>query len=196
MVLDAKAMEWAAANGIDTAKLKAAKIPIYGKWYFPEIPAGVPLVNLKTGEVASFGSGLRAGEILFVARADLRRAKLGPYAEGAVAEPEAAPREQAATVGPSPAPTVPLVGRLATYDDPLPPGEDIHLPGPSIFPLVLGLGLALAMVGAVAGPLEVRALVVLLGLVYLAAGGFGWAAENRRDRQAQANTVPGHGSTE
>ena len=41
MVLDAKALTWAAQNNIDTAKLKAAKIPIYGKWYFPEIPADV-----------------------------------------------------------------------------------------------------------------------------------------------------------
>ena len=80
MTLDAKAMEWAAEQGLDTKTLKASKVPIYGKWYFPEIPAGVPLVNLKTGEIQVFGPGLRAGEILFVARSDLRRARLGPYA--------------------------------------------------------------------------------------------------------------------
>ena len=50
MVLDAKALTWAAKNDIDTAKLKKAKVPIYGKWYFPEIPPHVALVNLETGE--------------------------------------------------------------------------------------------------------------------------------------------------
>ena len=40
MVLDVKALTWAAQHNIDTAKLKAAKVPIYGKWYFPEIPPG------------------------------------------------------------------------------------------------------------------------------------------------------------
>ncbi len=43
MVLDAKVMEWATQQGLDTAALKKAKIPIYGKWYFPELPADVPL---------------------------------------------------------------------------------------------------------------------------------------------------------
>ena len=194
MVLDAKAMEWAAANGIDTAKLKAAKVPIYGKWYFPEIPSGVPMVNLKTGEVQSFGPGLRAGEILFVARADLRRAKLGPYAEEAAPETEAV--EPAPAGAPRPAPHAAVVGLSPVHDEPLAPGEEIHLPGPSIYPLILGLGLALAMLGTVAGPTEVRVMVVLLGLIYLAAGGFGWAVENRRDREAQAGAVHGHGSTE
>ena len=49
MVLDAKALTWAARNDLDTAKLKKARVPIYGKWYFPEIPAGVPLVNHEGG---------------------------------------------------------------------------------------------------------------------------------------------------
>src|SRR5919202_7139045 len=78
MVLDAKALTWAAQNNIDTAKLKAAKVPIYGKWYFPEIPAGVPLVNLETGEQEVFPERMIAGEVIFVPAADLVRADLAP----------------------------------------------------------------------------------------------------------------------
>jgi hypothetical protein len=191
VVLDAKAMEWAAANGIDTAKLKAAKVPVYGKWYFPEIPAGVPLVNLKSGEIQTFGPGLRAGEVLFVARADLRRARLGPYAEGAAAESldETAPPSVSAP--PVEAPARP---QHLAEDQSLGPGEAIHLPGPSIFPLVFGLGLSVALVGLVAGPIEVRILIVLLGLLYLLAGGAGWAVENYRDREAAAGHGAGPGS--
>src|SRR5947209_15589250 len=78
MVLDAKALTWAARNNIDTAKLKAAKVAIYGKWYFPEIPPGVPLINLETGERASFDERMLAGELIFAPEADLRRAGLLP----------------------------------------------------------------------------------------------------------------------
>lgn len=190
MVLDAKAMEWASANGIDTAKLKAAKIPIYGKWYFPDIPAGVPLVNLKSGEIQTFDAGLRAGEVLFVARADLRRARLGPYAAvaeekpspsasptPAASEPAAPPPVVAASAAPA-APSAPPRDLVA--DEPLGPDEQIHLPGPSIYPLVLGLGLAIFFFGLVAGPPMVRVFVALLGVVYLLAGGIGWALENHR----------------
>src|SRR4030088_788437 len=78
MVLDAKALTWAAKNDIDTAKLKKAKIPIYGKWYFPEIPPGVALVNLETGEQQVFAERMVAGEVIYVPAVDLLRAKLGP----------------------------------------------------------------------------------------------------------------------
>src|ERR1700694_4706295 len=78
MVLDAKALTWAAKNDIDTAKLKAAKVPIYGKWYFPEIPPGVPLVNLETGEQQVFPERMVAGEVIYVPAADLQRVGLAP----------------------------------------------------------------------------------------------------------------------
>src|SRR3954451_622894 len=78
MVLDAKALTWAAQNGIDTAKLKSAKVPIYGKWYYPEIPAGVPLVNLETGDREVFPTRMLAGEVVFAPEDDLRRAGLLP----------------------------------------------------------------------------------------------------------------------
>src|SRR5258708_29466336 len=78
MVLDAKALTWAAKNDIDTAKLKKAKVPIYGKWYFPEIPPGIPLVNLETGEQQVFPERMVAGEVIYVPATDLVRARLGP----------------------------------------------------------------------------------------------------------------------
>ena len=78
MVLDAKALTWAATNEIDTAKLKAAKVPIYGKWYFPEIPADIPLVNLETGEQQVFPERMVAGEVIYVPAADLQRVGLAP----------------------------------------------------------------------------------------------------------------------
>jgi len=100
MVLDSKALEWASQHGLDTAALKKAKVPIYGKWYFPDLPADVPLVNLQTGEIETFGAGFRAGAILYVKEEDLKRARLGPYA---VPEPAEEAQEQAAeAAGPEP----------------------------------------------------------------------------------------------
>src|SRR5436190_3843650 len=78
MVLDAKALTWAAKNEIDTAKLKKAKIPIYGKWYFPEIPPNLALINLETGEQEIFSERMIAGEVIYVPAADLQAAGLAP----------------------------------------------------------------------------------------------------------------------
>ena len=99
MVLDSKQMDWASREGLDTAALKRAKVPIFGKWYFPDLPAGVPLVNLQTGEVETFGPGLRAGAILYVREEDLKRAKLGPYAAPAAPKPEPAAATPEAEAG-------------------------------------------------------------------------------------------------
>lgn len=201
MVLDAKAMEWAGANEIDTAKLKAAKVPVYGKWYHPDMPAGVPLVNLQTGEIETFGPGLRAGEVLYAPQAELRRARLGPYVESTqpaspsvasanvpTVEPAAGPSAEAVEKPPAPSPDGP---RTTAYDQSLAPGQHIHLPGPSIYPLVLAFGLAIALIGVVAGPPEVRVMVVALGLVYLIAGAIGWTLQNYREGQEEGNDSAG-----
>ena len=198
MVLDAKAMEWAAANEIDTKKLKAAKVPVYGKWYFPEIPPGVLLVNLQTGELQRFGSGMRAGEVLYVPRDALLEARMGPYArldelrapsDTATAVEEPVVLEAADGREERRAPGAPLTPEDALYDQSLPAGESIHLPSPSIWPLVLGVGLAITMLGFVLGPLPdwsvARALIVSLGLIYCIVAGFGWALEARKDSLAQ-----------
>jgi len=105
MVLDVKVMEWATQHGLDTAALKKAKIPIYGKWYFPDLPANTPLVNMRTGEVERFPAGYRAGAILYVREDDLKQAGLGPYK--AAPAPAAPPASAEDTPVPAPA-------RLAT----------------------------------------------------------------------------------
>jgi cytochrome c oxidase subunit 4 len=90
MVLDSKQMDWASREGLDTAALKRAKVPIFGKWYFPDLPDNVPLVNLSTGEVESFPAGYRAGAVLYVKEEDLKRAGLGPYKAAAAPAPAVA----------------------------------------------------------------------------------------------------------
>src|SRR4051812_9327829 len=87
MVLDSKQMDWASREGLETAALKRAKVPIFGKWYFPDLPANVPLVNLSTGEVETFPAGYRAGAVLYVKEDDLKRAGLGPYKAAAAPAP-------------------------------------------------------------------------------------------------------------
>ena len=106
MVLDAKVMEWATQQGLDTATLKKAKIPIFGKWYFPDLPANTPLVNMRTGQVETFPPGYRAGAILYVKEADLKQAGLGPYK--AVAPPAPAEPAPVAAVAPAAAPVAPV----------------------------------------------------------------------------------------
>ena len=100
MVLDVKYMEWAAAQGLDTAKLKAAKVPIFGKWYFPELPAGVALVNLRTGDLRAFPEPMLAGQTLWVRWEDLDRAGFWPAGGSAEAGAELA-RAAVATLAPS-----------------------------------------------------------------------------------------------
>src|SRR3954462_8528249 len=98
MVLDSKQMDWASREGLDTAVLKRAKVPIFGKWYFPDLPANEPLYNLSTGQIETFPPGYRAGAVLYVRAADLKRAGLGPYkavAPAPVAAPAAAPAPEA-----------------------------------------------------------------------------------------------------
>src|SRR5918912_3463952 len=93
MVLDPKAMDWGSQQGLDAAALKRAKVPIFGKWYFPDLPANEPLYNLSTGQIETFPAGYRAGAVLYVKEADLKRAGLGPYK--AAAPPAPAPRAAA-----------------------------------------------------------------------------------------------------
>ena len=123
MVLDSKAFEWASANGLDTATLKKAKIPIYGKWYFPDLPADVPLVNLQSGAVETFGPGFRAGAVLYVKEEDLKRAGLGPYK---APPPAAAPAPEATAPVPeaaaAPAPARPATAQAASVAEASPAG--------------------------------------------------------------------------
>lgn len=127
MVLDSKQMDWASREGLDTAALKRAKVPIFGKWYFPDLPDNVPLVNLSTGEVESFPPGYRAGAVLYVKEEDLKRAGLGPYKAAAPARPPAAEAPAAEPVSVAAAPAAPA--RPVTAPAPAPaPAPAAHAP--------------------------------------------------------------------
>jgi hypothetical protein len=205
MVLDAKALTWAAQNNIDTAKLKAAKVPIYGKWYFPEIPAGIALVNLETGEQEVFAERMVAGEVIYVPAADLQRAGLTP-AEFSVREVtdtvEGASRGLRA-IAPEPllAMTRPpgLEGRttsivpvesqqaLVAHDEAELAG--IHMPSPSIAPFVLGVGFCIVMLGVIS-----NVIIFIVGLLWMLAGAIGWIRigllESRAAHGGEATRTP------
>jgi len=188
MVLDAKALTWAAKNNIDTAKLKAAKVPIYGKWYFPEIPADVALTNLETGAQQIFPERMIAGEVIYVPSADLVRAGLAP-ADFVVIDLPPAPgaAEVAATRAIRALPPEPLLAMAR------PPGLDeetgilpfdpdqvvmteaqpdlagIHMPSPSVAPFVLGLGFCLVFLGLIT-----NVVIIVTGLLWMLAGAIVW----------------------
>jgi hypothetical protein len=187
MVLDAKALTWAAKNDIDTAKLKKAKVPIYGKWYFPEIPADVALVNLETGDQESFRERMIAGEVMFVPSAELVRAGLAPSdftpmdLPGPVVLVEPEPRAmQAVAAEPLFAMARPpgLPREIVTVEtDPdaelttdYPPElEGVHMPMASIAPFVLAIGFCLAFAGLIISPV-----IVIAGLLWMMVGALVW----------------------
>ncbi|GAC1326288.1 MAG: hypothetical protein NVSMB2_25250 [Chloroflexota bacterium] len=185
MVLDAKALTWAAQHDIDTAKLKKAHVPIYGKWYFPEIPPGLPLVNLETGEQHVFPERMIAGEVIYVPVADLVRAGLVPETfVSSELSPEPAPSERGMrTIAPEP---LLAMARPPGYEFNDTPGMDddpdtvlareesaaalgIHMPSPSIAPFILGLGFCIALMGAIIHPI-----IFIVGLAWILAGAIGW----------------------
>jgi len=198
MVLDAKTMIWAARHELDTAKLKKAKVPLYGKWYFPELPANVPLVNLESGERRSFGSHMLAGEVIWAPEEELRLANLLPADVTTAWDRDSAQASApvslaAAPVVPAPEPlllmTRPPAGvgdrehehphetlALAVPAPPEPPtvmeeaaALGIHLPLASIAPFVLGIGFCLVLLGLIANPI-----ILIVGLVWMLAGAVGW----------------------
>ncbi len=183
MVLDAKALTWAARNNIDTAKLKAAKVPIFGKWYFPEIPAGVSVVNLETGEREVFPTRMLAGELIWAPEADLRRAGLLPEdfpPEATPTQPTRAlrhvPPEPLLAMARPPAfrketstALVPVDEQQALVDDDVAALSAIHMPRASIAPFVLGVGFSLFLLGVIS-----HWVIILVGLIWMLAGAIGW----------------------
>lgn len=185
MVLDAKALTWAAKNDIDTPKLKKAKVPIYGKWYFPEIPPHVALVNLETGEQQVFPERMLAGEVIFVPADDLQRAGLAPtdFVVMDVPSPSAAPASRAlGTIAPEPLIAMARPAGLPTAESVLEiDGEEplvaddpaalagIHMPTPSIAPFVFGLGFCLVFLGLIT-----NVVIVIVGLLWMLAGAIAW----------------------
>lgn len=201
MVLDAKALTWAAKNDIDTAKLKKAKVPIYGKWYFPEIPPGVPLINLETGERLTFPERMAAGEVIFAPEADLRRAELLP-ADFPAPEPTDEGSHALHVVPPEPLlavarpPGVPRATTTAIVPvDQLQPllEEDpaaiagIHMPMGSVAPFVLGVGFCIFLLGVIT-----NIVIVVVGLLWMLVGAIGWI----RIGLLEAGSAASHGASE
>ena len=127
MVLDSRQMDWGGRQGLDSATLKRAKVPIYGKWYFPDLPANEPLVNLSTGQTETFPPGYRAGAVLYVREADLKRAGLGPY-KAAPAPAAAAPAAPAAVAVAEPVAAAPAAARPAPAPRPAAAPVAAHAP--------------------------------------------------------------------
>ena len=184
MVLDAKALTWAAKNDIDTAKLKKAKIPIYGKWYFPEIPPGLPMVNLETGEQQVFPERMVAGEVIYVPAADLQRVGLAPegFAIMDVSAGVGPPSRALQAIAPEPllamarpvglprsTAIVAVDGQQALAEADSADLAGIHLPSPSIAPLVLGVGFCILLLGAITSPV-----ILIVGALWMLAGAIGW----------------------
>jgi hypothetical protein len=184
MVLDAKALTWAAKNDIDTAKLKKAKVPIYGKWYFPEIPPNVPLVNLETGEQQVFPERMVAGEVIYVLAADLQRVGLAPEGFNVmdVSERPVGASRALQTMAPEPllamarpvglprsTAIVALDGQQALVEADAADLTGIHMPSPSIAPFVLGIGFCILLLGAITSPI-----ILVVGVLWMLAGAIGW----------------------
>ncbi len=202
MVLDAKALTWAAKNDIDTAKLKTARVPIYGKWYFPEIPPGIPLVNLETGEQQVFPERMIAGEVIYVPAADLLRVGLAPQGfavtdvstglgGGSRALRALAPEPLLAMARPVGLPRsttlVPVDGQQALVDEDVADLAGIHMPSPSIAPLVLGVGFCILLLGAITSPI-----ILVVGGLWMLAGAIGWI----RIGLLEERTARGHDAAE
>jgi hypothetical protein len=188
MVLDAKALTWAAKNDIDTAKLKKAKVPIYGKWYFPEIPPNVALVNLETGEQQVFPERMIAGEVIYVPTAELQRAGLVP-ADFAAMDVAAAPvvTGEPTTRAMRAVPPEPLIAMARPPDLPRetamlavdadqalaveeePDLSGIHMPSASVAPFVLGIGFCLVFLGLIT-----NVIILITGLLWMVAGAIVW----------------------
>src|SRR5216683_8225354 len=202
MVLDAKALTWAAKNDIDTAKLKKARVPIYGKWYFPEIPPGIPLVNLETGEQQVFPERMIAGEVIYVPAADLLRVGLAPQGfavtdvstglgENSRALRALAPEPLLAMARPVGLPRsttlVPVDGQQALVDEDVADLAGIHMPSPSIAPLVLGVGFCILLLGAITSPV-----ILVVGALWMLAGAIGWI----RIGLLEGRAAHGHGAVD
>jgi hypothetical protein len=199
MVLDAKALTWAAKHDIDTPKLKKARIPIYGKWYFPEIPPNVALINLETGEQEIFPERMVAGEVIYVPASELLRAGLAPpdFAVMQVPLPpspgggmraiRAVPPEPLVAMArppglPQTALALELDGDEAVVVEPSTDLAGIHMPSPSIAPFVFGIGFCLAFLGVITNPI-----ILIVGLLWILAGAIVWIRIGLLEARAAAD---------
>jgi hypothetical protein len=71
--------------------------------------------------------------------------------------------------------------------DPPPAGEHIHLPGPSLQPILLAFGITLAIVGITLGPF-----LLISGLVLAVWVTIRWIADTRREMAALPEDLSDH----
>ncbi len=77
---------------------------------------------------------------------------------------------------------------MATLEpDTPPPGEHIHLPGPSLQPILLALGITLTLVGVTLG-----IFVLVSGLLLTVAVIVRWIADTRREMRALPEDLSSH----
>ncbi len=77
---------------------------------------------------------------------------------------------------------------MSPLDPPVPPaGEEIHLPGPSIQPLLLAVGITLALLGVTLGRF-----ILVSGLVLTVWVTIRWIADTRRDVRALPSDLSEH----
>jgi Rieske Fe-S protein len=69
---------------------------------------------------------------------------------------------------------MPPSSRIAEAADPLTPADKPHVPGPSLWPFVLAVGVALILIGVIVSPM----IVVPLGVVVLVVALVGWSRES------------------
>ncbi|MEA2348134.1 MAG: hypothetical protein QOG62_1921 [Thermoleophilaceae bacterium] len=63
------------------------------------------------------------------------------------------------------------------HDDALaPPSEQVHLPGPSLLPVIVGVGITLALVGVVIQPV-----ICVIGLIITVGAVIKWISEVRSE---------------
>lgn len=75
----------------------------------------------------------------------------------------------------------------ALEPDPPPPGEHIHLPGPSLQPILLAFGITLTLVGVTLGRfLLVSGLVLTVWVIIR------WIMDTRREMAALPEDLSGH----
>jgi len=75
----------------------------------------------------------------------------------------------------------------ALEPDPPPAGEEIHLPGPSLQPILLALGITLTLVGVTLGMfLLVSGLILTVWVIIR------WIADTRREMRALPEDLSSH----
>ncbi len=71
--------------------------------------------------------------------------------------------------------------------DPPPAGEEIHLPGPSVQPILLAFGITLALVGVTLGMF-----LLVSGLILTVWVTIRWIADTRREMRALPEDLSSH----